>query len=346
LLARRFDAARGELTGEPVVVSARVGGEAIGLGGFSVSAAGHLAFRASAAQLSHLRWRDRSGAALEVAAPADTIGVAFPELSPDDRRVMVQRAVAGTWDIWWLDTARGSWSPLTREPVNEQLPVWSPDGMSIAHSSNRTGRNDLYLRDARGGAREDLVVESPYPKQPQSWSADGRFLLYYEIGPSTGRDLWAIDLESRERRMFIGSPFEERAAQFSPDGRWVAYETDASGRFEVVVQSFPEPTTLWPVSTAGGTQPRWGPDGREIYFVSPELTLMAAAIGTAPGDDRALEVGAPTALFPVQMPGDTLAEIVKAQYAVARDGRFLVNETAEGPAAVPITLVLNWAGQR
>jgi hypothetical protein len=98
------------------------------------------------------------------------------------------------------------------------------------------------------------------------------------------------------------------------------------------------------VSTGGGTQPRWSPDGRELFFVSPELSMMAAPVGTAPGDDRTLEVGAPTALFPVRPAGDSLAEIVKAQYAVARDGRFLLHESAEESAAVPITLILNWAG--
>lgn len=259
---------------------------------------------------------------------------------------MVQRAVAGNWDIWWLDTVRGSWSPLTRAPVNEQLPVWSPDGEQIAYSSNQSGRNDLYLRDARGGGSEELVVDSPNPKQPQSWSLDGRFLLYYEIGATTGRDLWTLDLATRERKVFVASPFEERAAQISPDGRWVAYETDASGQFEIVVQSFPEPTTAWPVSTGGGTQPRWSPNGRELYFVSPELSMMAAPVGTSPGDDRTLEVGIPTALFPVRPAGDSLAEIVKAQYVVARDGRFLLNESAEESATVPITLILNWTGAR
>ena len=346
LLARRLDASRAELVGEPVVVSARVGTEPIGLPGFSVSATGHVAFRASGAQRSHLRWRDRAGVTLGVAAPADTLGVAFPELSPDGRRVMVQRADAGNWDIWWLDMARGNWSPLTRETVNEQLPVWSPDGALIAYSSNRSGQNNLYLRDARGGSGDELVVDTPNPKQPQSWSPDDRFLLYYEISPTTKRDLWTLDRESRELRVFANSPFEERAAQFSPDGRWVAYETDASRRFEIVVQSFPEPTTAWPVSTSGGTQPRWSPDGSEIYFVSPELTMMAASVRASPGDDRALEVGAPTALFPVQIPGDSLAEIVKAQYAIASDGRFLINESAEEPAEAPITLILNWTGAR
>jgi Tol biopolymer transport system component len=346
LLARRLDPARAELTGEPVIVATKIGTEATGLGGFSVSAAGHVALRSSGVQPSHLRWRDRLGAALDVAAPADTIGVSFPELSPDGRRVVVQRAVAGNWDLWWLDTARGSWSPLTRESVNEQLPVWSPDSASIAHSSNRSGSNDLYVRDARGGEREELIVESPNPKQPQSWSPDGRWLLYYELDPTAGRDLWLLDLDSRERKVFVASPFEERAAQISPDGRWVAYETDASGQFEVVVQSFPEPAMTWPISTRGGTQPRWSPDGSELYFVSPELMMMAATVGTAPNDDRSLEVGAPTGLFPVRPAGDSLAEIVKAQYAVARDGRFLLHENAEESAVVPITLILNWAEAR
>ena len=160
------------------------------------------------------------------------------------------------------------------------------------------------------------------------------------------RDLWWLDVVSGERRVVANSQFEERSGQFSPDGRWVAYETDASGQFEVVVQSFAEPTATWAVSTRGGTQPRWSADGRELFFVSPELTMMAAPVAVKPGEDQALEIGTPVALFPVRLAGDAVAAVVKAQYAVAPDGRFLIKEIADDVTDVPITLSLNWAGTR
>jgi serine/threonine protein kinase len=345
LIARRVDLARTELKGEPVIVSARVSTEANGRSGFSVSTAGQVAFRTSGAQRSQLTWRDRAGAALGTAAEADTVGLSFPELSPDGSRVMAQRSVAGNWDIWWLDLERGSWSPLSRDPSNEQLPVWSPDSSRIAFSSNPSGRGNLYLRDARGRSSSQLLFESENQKQPQSWSSDGRLLLYYEIDPRTNRDLWSLDIDSGERRVIANSRDDERSGQFSPDGRWVAYETDASGQqFEVVVQSLTEPTARWAVSTRGGTQPRWSADSAEIYFISPELTMMAARVTAAPGEDPAVEIDTPVELFPVRLAGDAVTTAVKAQYAVAADGRFLINEIADDDADVPITLILNWAG--
>lgn len=172
-------------------------------------------------------------------------------------------------------------------------------------------------------------------------------MLYYDTDATTRlRDLWSLEIESGNLRAFADSPREERSGQFSPDGRWVAYETDASGQFEVVVQSFPEPMATWRVSTRGGTQPRWSADGRELFFISPELTMMAASITAEPGDDRALDIGAPVELFPVHLAGDAVAAVVKAQYAVAPDGRFLINEIADDADNVPITLILNWAGLR
>jgi Tol biopolymer transport system component len=281
-----------------------------------------------------------------VATGLDTGELAFPELSRDGRHVVAQR-LSGNWDLWWFDLVRGSANPLTRDPANEQLAVWSPDDTRIVHSSNRSGVVDLYLLNVRdgGNAEGSALVASARGKQPQSWSSDGRYLLYYEFGATTGRDLWSFDFESGERRVFVDSAFEERSGQLSPDARWVAYETNASGRYEVVVQSFPEPSTTWNVSTRGGTQPRWSADGKEIYFISPDQTLMAVPMTLDSADERKLEIGTPIALFPIRVAGDVLAEGVRAQYAVAPDGSFLINETVDAAADVPVTLILNWAGQ-
>jgi len=343
LIAQRLDLSRHELIGDPAIVIAGVGTEPTGNGGFSVSASGQIAVREGDDQRSQLTWRDRTGAVVEVAAELEKTGIAFPELSPDDRYIAAQRTIEGNWDVWLLDLTRGGWTPLTRDPGNEQLPVWSPDATRIAYSSNRSGPVNLYLRDVRASSSDaTLVVEGPTPKQAQSWSTDGAHLLYYELGVKTRRDLWSLDVSSGEKSVFVNGAFEERGAQFAPGGRWVAYETDASGRYEVVVQSFPQPTTTLAVSTDGGTQPRWSADGKEIYFVSPDLKLMAARVTATPSDGATLEVGEPGILFPVRIAGDALAEVVRAQYAVSRDGRFLINESVDGSADDPITLILNW----
>jgi len=158
--------------------------------------------------------------------------------------------------------------------------------------------------------------------------------------PKTGRDLWALPLTGNDRKPIVVAKtrFEELNGQFSPDGRWVAYETtNESGQFEIVVQPFPEPSSKWQVSSGGGTQPRWRPDGKELYFLAPDGKLMAASITSA---GSTFAAGTPVALFPAALaPG---LGTNKQEYAVSRDGRFLINQAVESPATTPITLILNW----
>src|SRR5262249_35752586 len=157
----------------------------------------------------------------------------------------------------------------------------------IAFGSTRKGNVDIYVKPSSGAGAEELVLETLNNKWPQDWSKDGRFLLYSESDPKTGRDLWALPMSGanasatgrsnqeksgndRKSILVVKTPFEELNGQFSPDGRWVAYETNESGRFEIVVQPFPVPTGKWQVSTAGGMQPRWRADGKELYFIAPD----------------------------------------------------------------------------
>src|SRR5262249_4613573 len=163
--------------------------------------------------------------------------------------------------------------------------------------------------------------------------------MSYKTNPTTARDLWVLEMtgiEQKKPRVLANTTFDERDGQFSPDSRWVAYETNESGRYEIVVQPFREPISKWQVSTGGGLQPRWSPDGKELYYIAPGGKLMAASV-TPHG--TTLEVGRPVELFPTRIAGGSTP--FKAQYAVSRDGRFLINEVEQASLS-PITLLLNW----
>ena len=185
------------------------------------------------------------------------------------------------------------------------------------------------------------------PKTPLAWSPDGSVLLYVTQDPKTGADLWALPVgESRgERKPFpvLQTPFDETAGQFSPDGRWLAYQSNESGPAEVYVRPFPGSSGKWQVSIAGGNQPRWRPDGKELFYVAPDGRLMAVSIAVG-ADKQTLEIAAPVPLFATRLASASGITGVarKPQYAVAPDGRFLMNVAVEEATGPPITIVLNW----
>jgi Tol biopolymer transport system component len=352
LLAQRFDSASGDLTGEAVTLADRVGADAPNLSGFSVSASGRVAYRTGAGGRTRLMWRTRAGQATAAPGESDPNGESYLDLSPDGVRVAAHRTVENNLDLWLSDLVRGGGIRVTYDAANDQLPTWSPDGRQVVFSSNRSGHNNLYLKSiGEAAGSERLLLDTPNNKQPLVWSNDGRLLLYYEFNPRTNqqndRDLWWLEMtgEERKRGVVVNTPFDERGGQLSPDGRWVAYETNESGHFEVVVQSFPEPGRQWPVSTAGGMYPRWRADGAEVYFVAPDDTLMAVPVSShsngSTGTDRAIEIGTPVSLFATRMTGGFAASFIRAPYAVSRDGRFLFNEPADDQTNTPITLILN-----
>lgn len=345
LVARRLDFARGALTGDPVTLADGVGVDIDAHGGFAVSGEGPVAYRSSGGTALQLTWFDRTGKAVGVAGEPDTNAVAFPEFSPDDPRVAVGRQVQNNLDIWLQDLVRGGLTRLTFDAANDIGAVWSPDEMRIAFASRRASAFDLYQKPSNGSGLDERLMTSSISKVPQAWSADGHWLLYYEINPTTGRDLWALDMTSPDHppRVVANAPAQEVLAQFSPDGRWVAYQTDESGRFEVVVQPFPDAGGKWQVSTAGGAAPRWRADGKELYFLAPDATMMAASV-TAAG--TSFEAGSPVALFPTRIVGGGTVTTNRPQHAVARDGRFLINQPVADATAAPITLLLNWQPER
>ncbi|MEQ1757198.1 MAG: protein kinase [Vicinamibacterales bacterium] len=344
LVARRLDLSRGALTGDPVRLADRIGVDANARGGFAVSAAGLVASRAGGDALRQLTWFDRTGTAVGGVGEPEANELRFPELSPDGRSVALGRTVQGNQDIWLLDLVRGGRTRLTFEAANDATPIWSPDGRQIAFRSNRTGVFDLYVKPTNGSGVEARLMSSPNLKQPQDWSRDGRWLLYYEVHPTTGRDLWALDLVATDHvsRVVANTSAQEVLAALSPDGRWVAYQTNESGRFEVVVQPFPGGGSKWQVSTSGGVAPRWRADGKEIYFLTPDAKMMAVPV-TAAG--TSFEVGTPVMLFVTGIVDGGSVANNRPQYAVARDGRFLINQSVGDGRAAPITLLMNWNPQ-
>jgi serine/threonine protein kinase/Tol biopolymer transport system component len=339
LMAQHLDLKRGELTEDPIKVADNVSSSFPGFGGFSVSADGRLAYRPGGGELRQLKWYDRTGRPVGVAGEPDSTQLLYPELSPDGGRVALNRSVQNNTDVWLRDLVRGGMTRFTLDPAIDGSPLWSPDGKRIAFLSSRKGPYNLYLRPSSGIGPEELLLETPNNKFPQDWSKDGQFLLYSEADPKTGRDLWALPMTGNDRKpiVVVKTAFDELNGQFSPDGRWIAYETNESGRFEIVVQPFPVPSGKYPVSTGGGVQPRWRADSKELYFIAPDGKLMATSV-TSTGATFA--AGTPMALFLVAVaPG---AGTNKQQYAVSRDGRFLINQPVEASSTTPITLILNW----
>jgi Tol biopolymer transport system component len=341
LVARTFDPSTGSLTGDPVVVAnfVRTEGPALaGTAAFSVSAAGTVAYRAGA-ESRRLVWFDRAGRSLGTLGDADENGLSAPPLAPDGSRVVAIRTVQRNTDLWILDDTRTARFTFDREA--DQFPVWSPDGREIAFDSNRKdGVRNLYRKAATGAGDEELVFESAQNKAANSWSSDRRFLFFSTIDPKTQTDLWVLPMQGeRSPYPFLATPADERSAMISPDGRWVAYLSNEAGRFQVYVRPFPPGAGQWQVSSAGGFEPRWRPDGRELYYVAPDARLMAVSIGVR---GSTLEPGTPTPLFATRIAGGATNVGARQQYDVTRDGRFLVN-TISDDVVSPITLLLNWA---
>jgi Tol biopolymer transport system component len=209
-------------------------------------------------------------------------------------------------------------------------------------SSTRNGRRNLYQKLSSGTGDDELLVESQQNKTAGDWSVDGQSVLYSVLDdPKTGRDVWVLPLTGdRKPFAFLNASFDERLGQFSPDGRWVAYGSNESGRQEIYVRPFPKADAQWQVSTGGGIWPRWRPDGKELYYIAPDGTLMAAVVDVT---RATFESGAPEALFQTRIVGSATNPDLGRQYDVARDGRFLINVAAADATGSPITVILNWA---
>jgi serine/threonine protein kinase len=341
LFAWPFDISRRQVSSDPVTVADPVGYDTISTtNAVSVSASGLIAYRSGMATRRQLKWFDRSGRVLGVAGPTDESDLADPELSPDGTRIAIDRNVENNIDIWLLDGARRT--RFTFDPWQEAIPIWSPDGSRIIFRSGRRGGLDLFQKPSNLAGSDESVVESGQLKLPTDWSRDNRFILYVTTDPKTSADMWVLPVgKGQQPYPFLNTAAEENAGKFSPDVKWVAYQSNETGQFQIYVRSFPNPGAKWQVTTAGGTQPRWAANGKELYYVSPDGKLMAVPIVAK---DTIIEPGEAVPLFDPQI-ANARTSAYRAQYDVSRDGRFLVNVSVEDSAASPITLLLNWKGQ-
>jgi len=343
LFAQHFNPASGNLAGDTVQIADSLASmPASGIGLFSISETGMLAYRTSAGPgLRQLAWFDRAGKEVGRVGTPDGNNLRYPELSPDGLRVAVGRTIHGNTDIWLSETARGVPIRFTFSAGFSVNPVWSPDGNWIAFSSANQGIPNLYRKASGGAGSDELLLDSPFNEFPLDWSSDGRFLLFARMDAKTGIDLWVLPLEDERKPFpFVCTSFESDNGQFSPDGRWVAYQSNESGRVEIYMQQFRGPGGKWMISIEGGVAPRWRRDGKELFYISPDSRLMAVPIRDT---GQTFKAGTPAALFQTQIVFGGITVRQKHQYAVAPTGRrFLINVTADKATTSPITIVTNW----
>jgi dipeptidyl aminopeptidase/acylaminoacyl peptidase len=204
---------------------------------------------------------------------------------------------------------------------------------------------NLFEKPATGAGEERLLSRSDRNESPLDWSPDNRFLLYSTANPKTGVDLQALPLSGERTPLIVAqSPFDEVNGQFSPNGRWVAYQSNEGGRDDIYVVSFPAKGGNLQLSTNGGTQPRWRADGRELFYVALDGRMMAVSVAADPAGQN-FEPGTPVPLFLTRLATGAnigVSALSKHQYAVASDGRFLLNAIVDESAPPPINVILNW----
>jgi Tol biopolymer transport system component len=331
LMAQPFDSRRLELTGLAAPVAEQMGDGR----GFSVSA-NVLVYERNSANNRLLTWYDRDGKASgTIADPGNYRLLAF---SPDGTRAAASGSNRGqASNIWLLDLRSGASGQFAFGSASNHSPVWSPDGSRIIFSSNPNGTFDLYQEAASREKDAALLLKSDEDKYASSWSPDGRFLLYTQLNAKTKRDIWVLGLDGDKKPLpFVVTQFNEGNARFSPDGHWVAYESDESGNYEIYVRSFSMNAARTAVEVGGkfqvskgcGIDPHWRSDGRELYNLTCDGYIMAAEIATSPE----FKPGAPQRLGIPQQEG---------AWGASLDGKRFLKLAPEGKPQ-PYTVVLNW----
>jgi serine/threonine protein kinase len=354
LFAQAFDPNSLALTGNPFRVAEHVAWLIGFPAAVSASSTGTVIYRSGpAGPLSSPRqlvWFDRAGNKVgEVGDPESRVG--GPALSPDGRHVILSRGAPPEIGLLALD--RAVWTRLTTEAALVHLePIWSPDGSRIVFSANPKGPWDLYEKPAYGAGNPQLLLASPADGAglfASDWSLDGRFVLYgTEADPKTRADIWALPIERKRPESFEGNkplaivqtPFDESNGQFAPDGKWIAYQSNETGRFEIYLQQFPSGRKER-VSANGGAQVRWRRDGKELFYIAFDDRLMSVPIELSP-NGPAVGIGSPVPLFTTRV-GGAAPGPNRQQYVVSPDGkRFLMSTLTGDVNTSPITVIFNW----
>ncbi len=342
LVAQPFDIGSLRATGEPVPLANRLPYFLTGWAPFSVSRDGVLAYQAGEIS-SRLTWVNRKGEILQ------TIGEAAPynsiNLSPDGHRLVaeVQDPEKFESDLWIYDLARGVSTRFTSQTGLESSPVWSPDAHQIAFAAHGNRPSNLMVKETGGGDSKLMVPDSGNFQFPSDWSRDGRFFAYSQFDTETHFDIWVLSLTDDGKPFpFLRTQFNEVTMKFAPDGRWVAFASDASGRLEVYLRSFPEGGDEVRVSASGGSEPQWRHDGKELFYFSGDGQLMAVPVVTG----KTITVGKPVALFDLKAVGVfDIGPIKSGLFPIfdpSPDGQRFVTIVGGNRAALPITVVLDW----
>ena len=344
LIARRFDEARLAVLNDEFRIVDAIPACCGSWDPWSVSGNGVLTYwRSPSGHDSVVRRYARDGTSTTIIdAPARYSGLS---LSPDDRRVSFTRfRPDGLRDIWIRDLSRDTETRLTFDG-DAFTPVWSIDGTQIAFSSARGTVPDVYVSSALGGGSDQakrVTEQTTAVDTPGSWAPDGRSIVYTSQNPDGQSDVRRVQLpDNKEERLSISGPFNEGYPRISPDGKWLAYVTDASGCPEVWLASYPSGDNRTPVSRGGGVIPEWRmSDGGELYYMSLDQRLMAVSIKTAASS---IEVGLPSAIIRVPDLTPNLEWLYRSSYAPSRDGRHcLVEVLAPGVTQPPLQVIVNW----
>jgi DNA-binding winged helix-turn-helix (wHTH) protein/Tol biopolymer transport system component len=328
LMAEPFDAAHLRLGGRPVLLSRDITAPSLAEGSVVSASRDLLAFRTGASK-QQLTWVDRSGVpqgSLEVPTSMFNFRV-----SPDGQYVLAASSLTDATGVWLVDLASRHSTQLAADGI---APLWSPDGRRLAFTS-RAGL-DLHVRASVGGARLEPLISDQSVKVLNDWSARSQAIIYTRHDPLTKLDLWHVPLAGGAARPLLNDAFNEAHARISPDGRWLAYVSDESGTQEVYVRRYPDLDVPRQVSNGGGGQPQWRADQRELFYLSPDRSLMTATVT----DTREVSFEAPRRLFRTSIAEGPSA--ARDSYAAMPDGQSFLIDARRDASARPITVMLDW----
>jgi Tol biopolymer transport system component len=326
------------LRGEPFPIAENLPVGASGVANFTVSNDGILVYRSASSQKNRLVWLSRKGEELSEVAPSGDYRA--PALSPDGSKIAIRRVDQDSrnLDLWVIEPGRGTTTRFTFDPGDDGNPIWSPDGSKIAWSAFRNGEDALWMKSASGVGAEEKVATSGGNSVALDWSRDGNTILYQSFGQNLV-DVLALDVNGdRKPRTILGTRFIEGRAHLSPNGQWLAYQSDESGRPEVYVASYPSGSSKWQISTNSGIEPCWSRDGSELFYLSGQGQLMSMPVPAGPS----FNPGTPQPLFRVQTEQSSRRNV----YCPSPDGKKFLFLVTSGQNEEPMTALVNWRGSR